>query len=162
MRYCFSLVLLVVLPLQADVYKCTVNNTTMFSDQPCSDNAERIEIKTTPPATVDVETQQTITATFEEEARVSEVTRLNKENDDIEAEIIALQQQREADLESLRERTYQLDDGRMATSEPGLFDKMNQVMIDTKQKIEALHAVIRANEFRLSELHQPPTAVEKP
>lgn len=162
MRYGFGLALLVVLPLQADVYKCTVNNTTTFSDQPCSDNAERIEIKTTPPATVDVETQQTITATFEEEARVNEVTRLNKENDDIEAEIIAIQQQREADLESLRERTYQLDDGRMATSEPGLFDKMNQIMIDTKQKIEALHAVIRANEFRLSELHQPPTAVEKP
>lgn len=156
MRYCFSLALLVVFPLQADVYKCTVNNTTTFSDHPCSDNAERIEIKTTPPATVDIETQQAITATFEEEARVSEVTRLNKENDDIEAEIIALQQQREAELERLRERTYQLDDGRMATSENGLFDKMNQVMVETKQKIEALQAVIRANEFRLSELHQPP------
>jgi len=162
MRYCLSLAFLFVFPLQADVYKCTVNNTTTFSDQPCSDNAERIEIKITLPATVDVETQQTITATFEEEARVSEVTRLNKENDDIEAEIIALQQQREADLESLRERTYQLDDGRMATSELGLFDKMNQVMIDTKQKIEALQETIRANESRLSELHQQSAPTETP
>ncbi|WP_273151426.1 DUF4124 domain-containing protein [Methylophaga thiooxydans] len=162
MRYLFSLMLLTIFPLQADVYKCTANGSTTFSDQPCSDNAERIEIKTTPPATVDIETQQEITQEFEEESWISEIKALNQENDDLVLEINRIQKQSETELEALREKTYELDDGRMATSDPTVFGDMNQVIADTKQKTEALKERIRVNEDRLETLYQQGLAEEKP
>lgn len=162
MRYLLSLMLLIIFPLQAEVYKCTANGSTTFSDQPCSDNAERIEIKTTPPATIDIETQQEMTLAIEEESRVSDIKALNQKNDELVLEINRLQKQSELDLEALREKTYQLDDGRMATSDPTVFAEMNQVVAVTKQKTEELKAMIRVNEARLEELHQQGEAEEAP
>jgi hypothetical protein len=39
------LMFLLGLPVQTEIYKCTVNGKTQFSDQLCSDKAEIIELK---------------------------------------------------------------------------------------------------------------------
>lgn len=148
------------LPIQAEIYKCTVNGNTEFSDQPCSDNAETVTVDVRKPDQQAIENQQEITATFEEESRVHEIHALNQRNDALEAEILRLQQEREAELEALRARTYDYGDGSIATKEHGLFEKMDQVDADYQQKIEQVQRKIRQNQNRLQTLYQQAPASE--
>jgi hypothetical protein len=145
---------LFVIPAQAEVYKCTVNGRAEFSDQPCSEQAEKIELKVIQPEQAAVEDQQAITATFEEESRVTEIHALNQKNDDLEAEIIRLQQQRDNELRALSARTYTTEDGRMATTEHGLFQKMDEVEAHYQQQVEQIQVQIRNNKKALQSLYQ--------
>ncbi|MCX4186537.1 DUF4124 domain-containing protein [Methylophaga sp. OBS4] len=153
MRFLTALLALVlVLPVQAEIYKCTVNGKTQFSDQPCSDKAEIIELKIRQPKAEDVTTQQQITQQFKEESRVNTIHSLHEENETLKAQITELEKQREAELEELSQRTYQYDDDTIATKEPGLFQKMNDVMASYQKKIRQIENRIRENENTMSQL----------
>jgi len=148
------LLCLFVIPVQAEVYKCTLNGQTAFSDQPCSEQAEKIDIKVKQPEQTAIDEQQAITATFEEESRVSQIHSLNQQNDQLEMEIIRLGQQRDSELEALSARTYITEDGRMATSEHGLFQKMDEVEARYQQQVEQIQYQIQKNKTALQALYR--------
>jgi ubiquinone biosynthesis protein UbiJ len=148
------LLCLFVIPVQAEVYKCTVNGRTEFSDQPCSDQAQKIEIKVTQPEQTAIDEQRAITATFEEESRVTEIHTLNQQNDHLEAEISRLERQRDAELEELSARTYITEDGRMATSEHGLFQRMDEVTAEYQTAIKLIRQQIQRNQNQLNNLYK--------
>lgn len=140
-------------PLQAQIYQCTTGGETLFSDSPCSDQAETITIDIRQPDQQAIEKQQSITATFQEESRFNQIRQLNQHNDELEAEIIRLQQQREEELALLRQKTYTTGDGRIVTREHGLFDRINRLDALYQQKIEQVLQTIRGNEKRLQMLY---------
>jgi ubiquinone biosynthesis protein UbiJ len=140
--------------VQAEVYKCTVNGRTEFSDQPCSDQAQKIEIKVTQPEQTAIDEQRAITATFEEESRVTEIHTLNQQNDHLKAEISRLERQHDAELEELSARTYITEDGRMATSEHGLFQRMDEVTAEYQTAIELIRQQIQRNQNQLNNLYK--------
>ena len=148
------LLCVMVIPVQAEIYKCTINGRTEFSDQPCSEQAEKIDLKVSQPQQTAIEQQQAITATFEEESRVTQIHSLNQHNDDLESEIIRLEQQRDAELEELSARTYITEDGRMATSEHGLFQRMDEVEADYQQQLEQIQQQIQKNKTALQGLYR--------
>lgn len=149
---CFGV--LIALPLQAQIYKCSIDGETVFSDSPCSEQAETITIDIQQPDQQAIEKQQSITATFEEESRFNQIRQLNQQNDELEAEIVRLQQQREDELALLRQKTYVTGDGRIATREHGLFDQMARVDALYRQKIEQARQAIRHNQERLQTLYR--------
>ena len=148
------LLCLMSLPLQAEIFKCSVHGQTEFSDKPCAEQAEKIELKVTQPEQAAIEEQKAITATFEEESRVTEIHALNQKNDDLEAEIIRLQQQRDNELRALSARTYTTEDGRMATTEHGLFQKMDEVEAHYQNQIELIKQQINSNKSQLNNLYK--------
>lgn len=160
-RYWLVLSLLIALPLKAEIYKCTINDQTVFSDSPCSDQAETVTIEIQQPDHQAIERQQSITATFKEESRFNQIRQLNQQNDQLKAEIGQLQQQREDELALLRQKTYALEDGRIGTREHGLFQQMDRVEAFYQQKIEQLQHTIQDNQKRLQTLYrQAPAEVD--
>lgn len=153
-RHGVWLLALMVLPLQAEVYQCKLNGHTEFSDQPCSEQAQIIELKVQQPQQAAIDAQKAITATFEEESRVNEIYSLNQRNQELEAEIRLLQQQQNAELASLRAKTYTTEDGRIVSTEPGLFKKMDQVVVQYQQQILQVKQQIEQNKSSLNQLFQ--------
>jgi len=149
-----SLLLFATQVLAADIYKCNEHGNTVFSDQPCSDQAEKLALKLRQPQQQDIAKQQQLTATFEEESRINQIHLLNDKNAELEQQIKRLQQAQQAELEALAEKTYQTEDGRIATKEHGLFDRMDQLVEDYQQQIKKRQAEIKTNEKLLSALHQ--------
>ena len=155
MRMLWScLVMLMVLPVHADIFKCTINGNTEFSDQPCSKDAQTIELRHQKPDSKAIEQQQAITATFEEESRVNRIHRLNQKNDDLEAEIMALEERRRTELDQLRTKTYITDDGRIVSTEHGLFQKMDDVNAAYQQQIDQRKQQIAENKHSLTSLYR--------
>lgn len=146
--------LLMVLPVQAEIFKCSVNGSIEFSDATCSSQAEKVTLDIKTPDPEAVESQQAITETFEEESRMTQIHALHEKNDELEARIAQLQQQRRAELGRLRQKTYSTGDGRIATREYGLFEKMDQVDRDYQQQVDALHQQILLNEQQLNSLYK--------
>lgn len=142
------------LPLQADIFKCTVDGNTLFSDQPCADNAVRLEIEARQPNDKAVASQQAITQRFREESRVNRVHSLKQKNNALSARIDQLQQDRQTELDHLRQRTYTSDDGRMATREHGLFEEMDRLDAEFQQQIQDLKQEIQHNQQQIHQLYQ--------
>lgn len=159
-RFWACLLCVMIMPVQAELYKCTINGITEFSDQPCSEQAEQIDLKVTQPEQTAIEQQQAITATFEEESRVNQIHSLNQHNEHLEAEIVRLEQLRDAELEELSARTYITADGRMATTEHGLFQRMDEVEAQYQQQVEQIQSQIRKNNAALQVLYRKAPAEE--
>lgn len=150
-----SLALLSVsLTVQADIYKCVVNGNTVFSDQPCAENAEKLELEIRQPQQQDIDKQQLLTATFEEESRVNHIHALHTENKQLEQQIKDLESAQQQEFKALAEKTYRTEDGKIISTEHGLFDKMNAVATQYQKMIAQLQAKIKTNEQALSVLHQ--------
>ncbi|MEC9314936.1 MAG: DUF4124 domain-containing protein [Pseudomonadota bacterium] len=146
--------LMLALSVKADIYKCTVNGNTSFSDQPCSKQAEIIEIDSRKPDQQAVQNQQTITQRFREESRVNQVHALKRRNDELSSRIERLQQDRQTELNQLRQRTYTTEDGRMATREQGLFEQMDRVDAEYQQQIRDLKSQMQKNQQEIHQLYQ--------
>lgn len=146
-----SFVLLLSLPLQAEIFKCTINGSVSFTDKPCGDNAETVTLEINQPDAEAVKNQQSITQRFEQDTRVNQKQSLRQKNEALTAKIDLLQQQRQRELDSLRQRTYTTEDGRMATREHGLFEKMDKVDSEYQQQIQQLRQQIRANERSITQ-----------
>lgn len=145
---------ILVLPVKADIFKCTVNGYTSFSDQPCGEQAETIEIDSRKPDQQAVQNQQMITQRFQEESRVNQVHELKRRNDQLSARIDRLQQDRQTELNQLRQRTYSTEDGRMATREQGLFEQMDRVDAEYQRQIRDLKSQMQDNQQQIHQLYQ--------
>lgn len=146
--------LMLALSVKADIYKCTVNGNTSFSDQPCGKQAEIIEIDSRKPDQQAVQNQQMITQRFREESRVNQVHALKRRNDELSSRIERLQQDRQTELNQLRQRTYTTEDGRMATREQGLFEQMDRVDAEYQQQIRDLKSQMQKNQQEIHQLYQ--------
>lgn len=146
------LTLLLVLPVQAEIFKCTTNGNTTFSDQPCAKDAQTITLKHRQPDTSAIEAQQAITEHFREESRISRIHALKQENEALADQVEQLQQDRQRELDRLRERTFLMDDGRVATREHDLFEKMERLENEYQQRIRQLEQNIRHNEQQIRQM----------
>ncbi len=143
------------LPVAAtEVYKCKVNGAVTFSDQPCSEQAQTIHIDVREPGTEAVKAQQSVTATFEEESRVNEIRQLNQRNDELQQQMRQLQQQHQSEMQKLQARTYDYGDGRVATREYGLFEKMDKLDAQHQQNMQSLQQQIEKNQKAIEALHK--------
>lgn len=152
-RVAMLLVLMLVLPVQAEIFKCTVNGNTTFSDQPCAEDAEAISLKLRQPDTEAVNAQQAVTQDFQEASRINRIHTLKRKNEVLTARIDQLQQERQAELDALRKRTYLMDDGRMATREHGLFEEMDNVDAEYQERIRQLEQEIQQNQQQILQLN---------
>ena len=137
----------------AEVYKCEKNGAIEFSDQPCSAQAQTIRIEVRQPDPDAVSAQQSLTATFEEESRISEIRQLNQRNDELELQMRQEQQRHQEEMQKLQARTYDFGDGRVATREYGLFEKMDELDARHQQNMQSLQQQIKKNEQALEQLH---------
>lgn len=137
----------------AEVYKCEKNGAVEFSDQPCSEQAQTIRIEVHQPDPDAVSAQQSLTATFEEESRISEIRQLDQRNDELEQQMHQAQQQHQVEMQKLQDRTYDFGDGRVATREYGLFEKMDQLDAQHQQNMQSLQQQIKKNEQALEQLY---------
>lgn len=151
-RFFTTIVLLFfLLPSQAEVYKCIVNGKTIFSDQPCAKDAEKIELKLYKPKTEDIQRQQQSTQSFSENSRVNEILTLRKMNVVLENKKIQLKKEMEAQLKILEKKTYSVPNGR-ASTERGVFQKMADVTNQYQRDVQATNVEINKNERKISEL----------
>jgi hypothetical protein len=152
-RWLCGLALLMSLPLQADIFRCQINGSTVFSDQPCADDARKIEVEVYQPDAAAVSEQQAITETFKEESRINRIHQLKQKNESLSRQISRLQESRDAELATLRERTYDYGNGYVATHERGLFQKMDQLDNEYDKQIEQLRLQIQHNTTQLDALY---------
>lgn len=149
----FSLVCLLAIfsTAQAEIYKCTVDGKTIFSDQACAKDAEIIEINVYQPSAEDVQQQQQSTQGFSESSRVSEILALKTKNEALENKKLQLQRKMEKELIALEKKTYSVPNGTVST-ERGVFQKMADVENDYRRDVNKVNAEIQKNEQKISEL----------
>jgi len=149
----FSLVCLLAVfsTAQAEIYKCTVDGKTIFSDQACATDAEIIEIDVYKPSAEDVQQQQQSTQGFSESSRVSEILALKKKNEVLENKKLQLQKSTEQQLKALEKKTYSVANGTVST-ERGVFQKMADVENDYRRGVNNINAEIQKNENKISKL----------
>jgi uncharacterized protein DUF4124 len=100
--------------VHAEVYKCLVNGNTVFSDKPCGDNAEKIDIQVYQPKTADIKQQQRTTLRYQQDSKHNQLLELRKQNKSLKAQIVQLQKRRDAEIKVLQKKTYRYSDTRIA------------------------------------------------
>jgi hypothetical protein len=151
---CFLIFCFLVFPVQADIYKCEINGQIEFSGQPCADNAERIELKVRQPSAKAIAEQEARTESFQEESKFSDINSLNRQNDALEAQIAALEKERQTVLAVMGTKTYQVDEDIIGTREHGLFKRMREIGADYDRKVDQLRQQIDQNDLKIEQLYQ--------
>lgn len=152
-RFIIITFLFFIYPAQADIYKCTVNGKTVFSDQVCAENAEKIEIKVYKPSDDEVAKQREATKNHDNQARINEIASLKEKNDSLRHKITQLEREKQVELQRLGKGIYRHSETTVATHEYGLFQKMAAVEQDYQQKTAQINAEISRNENRLNSLY---------
>lgn len=106
MRVLFLAAAIAVAPLaQAEIYKCVVNGHTMFTQQPCGEDAVEVKPRVLPPSVEAVEEQHAVDASvrsaasrMEQGRRLVEIQRRIEEIDIFIADLMRERDQRIADL----------------------------------------------------------------
>jgi hypothetical protein len=145
---------IIALPVQAEIYKCEINGQIEFSGQPCAEDAERIELKVRQPSVKAIAEQKARTESFQEESKFSDIDSLNRKNDALEAQITALEKERQTVLADMREKTYRVDNDTIGTREQGLFKRMQAVGSDYDRKLDRLRQQVYENDLKIEQLHE--------
>jgi vacuolar-type H+-ATPase subunit I/STV1 len=155
MRYGWMLLLMAISQtVQADIFKCEVHGKWVFSDQPCADDAEKVELSIRQPSAADVQDQQARTQQYQQEAKYTDIESLNAKNKALEAQIQQLEQQRQQTLSKMNEKTYRVDEDTIGTREHGLFKQMREVSADYDEKIWAIQQQIQQNNQAIDRHYQ--------
>jgi len=136
----------------ADIYKCNVNGEQVFSDQPCTRNAEKVELKVYQPKAEDINQQQRATKRYIEDSQYDEIDALRKKNKSLKVKIHQLIKQRNKKVQLLNEKVYEYSDTIIASSDPNVFKNIEALNAEYLRKIDQLEAEIHRNELRMSEI----------
>lgn len=136
----------------ADVYKCKIKGEWVFSDQPCSRDAEKVEMNLYQPKAEDIDKQRRMTKRYTEDSQYDELEALRAKNDALKLKITQLENQREAALKTFDDRMYAYSDTLIATHEQDLFKQINDVKRDYHLKIMKVQSEIQQNEARIFSL----------
>lgn len=142
-------------PAFAQIYKCKKDDTTVFSDKPCEQNAQKIEIKQ--PAAID---------SFEQGRKDSEelkkkadfLTRKRLISDEIsrkESNVESLTKEMNNKLDELRQKKL-LASNNLAGAmwEKSLSEEMNAVSASYSARIEGVRREIDRLTLQYNELHE--------
>lgn len=147
-----ALVFIVFSSASADVYKCKIKGEWVFSDQPCSRNAEKVEINIYQPKAEDIDKQRRMTKRYTEDSQYDELEALRAKNDALKLKITQLENQRDAALKTFDDRMYAYSDTLVATHEQDLFKQINDVKQEYHLKIIKVKSEIQQNEARIFNL----------
>jgi len=137
----------------AEVYKCGDTGHIVYSDKPCSDDAQEIKIEVYTPKAEDIETQQRITETYQEESKYHDLLALRQHNESLKKQIQQLYQQRDDELKAFEKKIYRYSDTQVATTEYGLLKKMRKMSADYQARLAQLEAQIKENASKIAEIH---------
>jgi hypothetical protein len=98
--------------------------------------------------------QKARTESFQEESKFSDIDSLNRQNDALEAQITALEKERQTVLADMREKTYRVDNDTIGTREQGLFKRMQAVGSDYDRKLDRLRQQVYENDLKIEQLHE--------
>ncbi len=143
--------LLITSAVEADVFKCEVNGKTIFSDAPCAEHAETIEMKVYQPKAEDIKKQQQTTQQYQRDSKHNAFLALRAQNETLEKQIIGLQKEHDQKLKAMRGKTYR-SGNYVATKEHGLFKRMRQMSVEYLARIEQIRKQIKQNEQKMAEL----------
>lgn len=133
----------------AEIYKCVVNDSTIFSDAPCAEESEAVELKLHRPKAEDIEKQNETTARYQQDSKVNEIEALKQKNEGLKTQIQQLQQQADKELQVLKDKTYRYSDTQIAATERGVFNKMNEVINHYQAQIQRVRSEISTNEMQI-------------
>lgn len=136
----------------AEIFKCVINGNTVFSDEPCADNAEQLKLNVYQPKAEDISKKHETTARYQQDSKVNEIQTLQQTNENLQNQIQQLKQQANTELQALKAKTYRYSDTQVAATEHGVFEQMNAVMTNYQVKIEDVRARIVQNEQRIEAL----------
>ncbi|GEM_PF-909588 len=139
--------------VHAQVYKCSDTGQVIYSDKPCADNAQEIKVEVYTPKAEDIETQQRITESYQEESKYHDLLALRQHNENLKKQIQQLYQQRDEELKAFEQKIYRYSDTQVATTEHGLFKKMEKISADYQAIIVQLEAKIKENDSKIAEIH---------
>lgn len=136
---------------QAEIFKCVGAGKTVFSDKPCADDAEKLELKLYKPKAEDIEKQQQTTQQYQRDSRHNDFLSLRSENERLEKQITQLQKEHDQKLKEMSGNIYRSGEY-IATKEHGLFKRMRQVSAEYKNKIEQVENQIESNKAKMDQL----------
>ena len=83
---------------QAEVFKCVEAGKTVFSDQPCAENAEKLELNIYQPKSEDIKKQQQTTQQYQRDSQHNAFLTLRSKNESLEKQIVQLQKEHDKKL----------------------------------------------------------------
>lgn len=137
--------------VEAQVFKCIVNDETVFSDRACAEDAEKLEIKIYQPKSEAIKQQQQTTQQYQQDSKHNAFLALRSENKKLQKRIVALQKEHDEKLKEMGKKTYR-SGSYVATNERGLFKRMNELSADYRARINQLKAQISQNDREMAQL----------
>lgn len=127
-----SLLALASAPVAAEAYKCEVDGKVTFSDRPCGENQEKVEVRVHQPSGPAWDYK----GALEEQDQYLERDRLEREISQVEARIRYLRRQRDAEIAALRRsQQYSANNLAGATRDQSIAQQMQAVSSNYETQI---------------------------
>lgn len=132
----------------AAIYKCVVDGETVFSERPCSANAEEVQVRVTrPDAGAQAEAAARASSIADHQRAMAAERRqreVRHEIDDLESRIRVAQREMDAELAALRARKAKAANNLAgATLEQGVAAEMQAVTAKHQARIDAAQARLK-------------------
>ena len=138
--------------IHADIYKCERNGTVQFQDKPCETHSEKLNLSITKPSSEAVNKQKALTEKFKSSSRVNQIEQLKQQNSQLSDQLISIQKDYETEYKLLTRKGYDLGNGKMATRDSLLLEKMKALSINTEKKRRTLEQKIQQNSHQIEKL----------
>jgi predicted RNase H-like nuclease (RuvC/YqgF family) len=147
------ILILSVLPAQAEVFKCTVNGKLTYSDKPCAENAESIELNYYKPRQEDIDRQLETTQRFEEGSRINKIEFIKEQNKRLQTQIKRANSQYDIDMAEMMKQgeVYKKGD-KLYSKVHGLPEKIKQYKQNHQKTINRLQQQLSSNEKEIDRL----------
>ena len=150
MRILALFILIISFPVKAEFYKCVVNGKSTFSDRPCAEDSEKIEIKVYRPET------NKISSTHERTERMtfkSKIYRVKSRIKSKEREIKRYRIAMDRELSDLKDKKrFAANNSSGATWEISISNEMESVVAKYNSKISGAEGEIKHYRRELSDL----------
>lgn len=144
--------LFIVLPVQADIYKCEETGYIHYQDKPCASGSEKVELDLYQPSKEEIEQQNKRTAAYNENSRIYQINQLKQKNRELEKQKKTLELENKAKYDEMQNQTYDVGNGMVATRDPTLLENMRVILEQHSQQLKSLQREIDKNRYQIQVL----------
>lgn len=150
MRFFILIVLAATFPAHAAVYKCVVDNQTVYSDKPCADEAEKLDIKVHQPNSRDIDSLLDRTVKMKRDSKIHNLkSKIRRQ----ESKIDQLRLSMDKELAALKKKkSRSANNSAGATWENSISNEMSAVVSKYNLKISVAEAEITRHRDMLSQI----------
>ena len=138
--------------VKADIYQCMLSGTVVFSDKPCAEDAEKLNLSVYRPSQQAVDQQQQTTQQFEQKAMLHELQQLRDDRNKIRENLAQIQRDRKKALKVYTSQLYSIGDEKLATREQDLFQKMNVVAQEYDAKTRQAQKQLKQVDYQIAKI----------